>query len=61
MQRHRSTRRSRVPWLVLVGGGATITMAVVALLKPNFAWPALLFFLIGLLATLRHYWRWRAD
>lgn len=55
------TTRATVPWLILLGGVATLVMAVVALLRPDYAWRALFFFVIGLFGTLRQYRRWRAG
>lgn len=61
MRAHHDTARASVPWLMLLGGVATLVMAVVALLRSDYAWQALFFFVIGLFGTLRQYRRWRTG
>lgn len=45
--------------MVALGACATAVMPAVAIAKPEYAYPCIFFFLIGLTVTWRQYVRWR--
>lgn len=56
--RQSNSRGSALPMVVLAAC-ATAVMPVVAFMKPEYTYPCMFFFLIGLTGTWRQYVRWR--
>ncbi|MCX6539251.1 MAG: hypothetical protein NT151_10025 [Acidobacteria bacterium] len=54
-----SDRRGGSLPMVALGACATAVMPAVAIAKPEYAYPCIFFFLIGLTVTWRQYVRWR--
>lgn len=57
---HVNSRGHALPILVL-GACATAVMPAVALVKPEYGYPCMFFFLIGLTGTWHQYVRWRRS